>query len=185
VHTVLGDERVAHLVLSHDDLVLVLMRDTTAASSALRTVADRIGLSEPVAELHRVPAAAREARWALAEAVTRDLALVRHGERETTLLSARSATEAEAIVRSVLGALLEYDASHDARLTDSLRVFLEENRSWQRAAARLHIHKQTLVYRMGRVADLTGRALDSTHGVAELWLALRAYDTVRIPGRTA
>jgi purine catabolism regulator len=74
----------------------------------------------------------------------------------------------------VLGALLAYDAAHDSRLVQSLRVFLEENRSWQRAAARLIIHKQTLVYRMERVEQITGRRLDRIADVTELWLALQA-----------
>jgi purine catabolism regulator len=38
------------------------------------------------------------------------------------------------------------------------------------------VHKQTLVYRMRRVEELTGRRLDRTEDVAELWLALRARD---------
>jgi purine catabolism regulator len=180
VHHALGDVGVGHLVLVRDDLVLVAIPDSEAAVTALGTTAERIGLSEPVSERRQIPGAAREARFALSEAVTRRRALVRHGEGR--LLPPRSAGEAEAIVRSVLTPLLEYDAAHDSRLTYSLRVFLEENRSWQRAAARLHIHKQTLVYRMGRVTELSGRALDTTHGVAELWLALEAYEATRIPG---
>ncbi|MGW3493649.1 PucR family transcriptional regulator [Streptomyces sp. NPDC001020] len=181
VHHALGDEGIGHLVLVRDDLVLVAIPDSEAAVATLRTAAERIGLSEPVSEQRQVPGAAREARFALSEAVTRRQAVARHGEGQ--LLPPRSAGEAEAIVRNVLTPLLEYDAAHDARLTHSLRVFLEENRSWQRAAARLHIHKQTLVYRMGRVAELSGRALDTTHGVAELWLALEAYEATRIPGQ--
>ncbi len=59
-------------------------------------------------------------------------------------------------------------------MLESLRAFLRENRSWQRAAAALSVHKQTLVYRMRRVEELTGRRLDSTEHVAELWIALRA-----------
>jgi purine catabolism regulator len=74
----------------------------------------------------------------------------------------------------VLGALLAYDAAHDSRLVQSLQVFLEENRSWQRAALRLIIHKQTLVYRMERVEQITGRKLDRIADVTELWLALQA-----------
>ncbi|MHB1833417.1 MAG: helix-turn-helix domain-containing protein, partial [Solirubrobacteraceae bacterium] len=48
--------------------------------------------------------------------------------------------------------------------------------SWQRAAKELYVHKQTLVYRMRRVEELTGRKLDDTASVAEFWLALRAMD---------
>ncbi len=76
----------------------------------------------------------------------------------------------------MLGPVLVYDASHDARLVESLRVFLEHNRSWQKAATALHVHKQTLVYRMRRVEELSGRKLNRTGDVCELWLALRAAD---------
>jgi purine catabolism regulator len=36
------------------------------------------------------------------------------------------------------------------------------------------VHRQTLVYRIERVEQLTGRQLQSTADVAELWLALQA-----------
>ncbi|MOA52327.1 carbohydrate diacid transcriptional activator CdaR [compost metagenome] len=55
-----------------------------------------------------------------------------------------------------------------------MRVFLEQNRSWQKAAQCLNVHKQTLVYRVRRIEEITGRSLDSTEDVAVLWIALRA-----------
>jgi PucR C-terminal helix-turn-helix domain len=45
-----------------------------------------------------------------------------------------------------------------------------------RAAADLHIHKQTLGYRIRKIEQLTGRGLTSTEHLAEWWFALRAYD---------
>ncbi|MCY1562120.1 Transcriptional activator PmfR [compost metagenome] len=53
-------------------------------------------------------------------------------------------------------------------------MFLEHNRSWLTAARQLHVHKQTLVYRVRRIEEITGRSLDSTEDVATLWFALRA-----------
>ena len=82
--------------------------------------------------------------------------------------------DGRAAARRVLGAVMEYDAAQGAHLMESLRVFLQENRSWQRAAARLHVHKQTLVYRIRRIEQLTSRSLSDTADVAELWLALQA-----------
>jgi purine catabolism regulator len=84
----------------------------------------------------------------------------------------------------VLGALLDYDRTHDAELVKSLRVFLSNNRSWKNSAAELHIHKQTLVYRMRRVEELTGRRLDDTGDVAELWFALIAAATTAAGSRS-
>ncbi|OEC50801.1 hypothetical protein A9G05_23880 [Pseudomonas sp. ENNP23] len=86
----------------------------------------------------------------------------------------RSLNEAEGTARQTLGPLLEQERAQGAPLLHSLQVFLEENRSWQATARRLHIHKQTLVYRMRRIEAITGRSLDSTEDVTVLWLALRA-----------
>ncbi|MNG33277.1 Purine catabolism regulatory protein [compost metagenome] len=61
-----------------------------------------------------------------------------------------------------------------------MRVFLEDNRSWQKAAQRLNVHKQTLVYRIRRIEEITGRSLESTEDVAVLWIALRCADIARI-----
>jgi purine catabolism regulator len=79
-------------------------------------------------------------------------------------------------VRHVLGALLDYDRMHEAELVKSLRVFLSHNRSWKNSAAELHIHKQTLVYRMRRVEELTGRKIGDTGTIAELWMAISALE---------
>ena len=85
-------------------------------------------------------------------------------------------------MRHVIGPLLDYDAARNANLVESLKGFLANNRSWQKASADLHIHKQTLVYRMRRVEELSGRKLDSTQDVAELWLALKAAEASGLPG---
>ena len=76
--------------------------------------------------------------------------------------------------RRVLGALADYDAQQGGQLQHTLRVFLEQNRSWQKAAQLLNVHKQTLVYRIRRIEEITERSLDSTEDVAVLWIALRS-----------
>ncbi|MNF14884.1 hypothetical protein D3C80_2172630 [compost metagenome] len=53
-------------------------------------------------------------------------------------------------------------------------MFLEENRSWLQAAKRLHVHKQTLVYRIRRIEAISGRSMDNTGDVATLWFALQS-----------
>ncbi|PXB93803.1 PucR family transcriptional regulator, partial [Pseudomonas aeruginosa] len=71
-------------------------------------------------------------------------------------------------------------------LLHTLQVFLEENRSWLNAAQRLHIHKQSLVYRIRRIEEISGRSLDSTADVATLWFALQATRlSPEARGRTA
>ena len=125
-----------------------------------------------------MPDAAREASWALSAAESLDRPLVRYGE-QTPLFLPRTLGEADSAAKRVLGPLLAYDDEHGTDLMHSLGVFFEENRSWQRSAKRLHVHKQTLVYRMGRVEELTGRSLRDTADVVQLWLALEALQLAR------
>ena len=134
-----------------------------------------LGISDAITSLSDLVTAQRQAQWALRRAQERRITLLRHSDDlgESLFLPVDPA-DSRAIARRVLGTALDHDRDHAAHLVDSLRVFLEENRSWLRASERLTIHKQTLVYRMRRVEELTDRNLSDTGDVAELWLALRA-----------
>ena len=158
-------------------MLLALVADCPEAIGGVRaeTGSASIGVSDPLGRLSRVPEAGREARWALDGARADRVPMVRYGEDASSLLPA-GLGGGERLVSRVLGPLLDYDASHETELVASLRTFLESNRSWKDAAAILHIHKQTLVYRMRRVQEMSGCRLDDTGDVAELWIALKALD---------
>lgn len=74
----------------------------------------------------------------------------------------------------VLRPLTEHDARSGAELTGTLDVFLDESGSWSRTAARLHLHVNTVRYRIGRVEELTGRDLGRFADRVDLYLALRS-----------
>jgi PucR family transcriptional regulator, purine catabolism regulatory protein len=179
LHVRLEDRGIAHLPLRRAPWQLLLLPDDDAAITGLRAeVSDRaaIGLSGPLGRLTRAADAVREAAWAARAAAGADAGIGRYGDRAPSLFLPRGLSEAGEAVEQVLGPLLRYDAAHDAELVRSLRVFLEHNRSWKDAASALHIHKQTLVYRLRRVEELTGRRLSETGAVADLWLALKAAE---------
>ena len=179
LHVRLEQRGVAHLLLRRPPQLLVMLRDTPTAIGALREEADPntlVGLSGPLGRPSRVADAEREARWALAAGGEDGRGVVRYGEDVASFFLPRGLSEAERAVAHVLGDLLDYDRAHHSDLVNSLRVFLGHNRSWKDAAAALQVHKQTLVYRMRRVEQLTGRHLDDTGDVAELWFALKAAD---------
>jgi purine catabolism regulator len=73
---------------------------------------------------------------------------------------------------AVLGPVERWDADHGAELVRTLRAFLQHDGHWRATAARLHIHHNTLRYRLGRVATLTGRDVDTTAGRVDFALAL-------------
>ncbi|WP_258342574.1 helix-turn-helix domain-containing protein [Saccharopolyspora gregorii] len=76
----------------------------------------------------------------------------------------------------LLGPLLSYDAAHAADLVRTLRVFLECSGSWSRCAALLHVHVNTLRYRIGRVEQITGRELGDLSARVDFHLALQLLD---------
>ena len=74
--------------------------------------------------------------------------------------------------REVLAPLLDYDARHGADLVTTLRVFLTNGGAWQESARQLHLHTNTLRYRIARVEELTGRSLGEMGDRVDLYLAL-------------
>jgi sugar diacid utilization regulator len=74
--------------------------------------------------------------------------------------------------RRLLSKLVTYDRAHHSDLVRSLRVFLECSGSWSRCARRLHVHVNTLRYRMRRIEELTGRDLSEFAVRVDFYLAL-------------
>jgi PucR family transcriptional regulator, purine catabolism regulatory protein len=78
------------------------------------------------------------------------------------------------LARDVLGEVLRYDKQHAGELVQTVRTWLEVDRHTERAAQLLHVHTNTLLYRIRRFEKISGRTLSSTQGATEVWLALRA-----------
>lgn len=175
---------IPHLLLRRASILTALIPDTPESLTAFREEIDPsfpIGCSDPIGHVSRVLDAHREADWALQGARATGEALARYGHSAApSPFLPRNLSEAETIARQVLGTLIDYDATHQSQLVESLHAFLTHNRSWRKTAESLCIHKQTLVYRMRRVAQITGRTLDNTGDVAEFWLALQAAEAANV-----
>lgn len=127
----------------------------------------RIFSSEPFRALESLAEAAQSAAW------RRRLSL---GDSRSNILSAlvpQALSDAKRLVDAVLGPLLQYDKGHRSDLVLSAEAFLDSNRSWESASTKLHVHRQTLRYRLGRVTELTGLRLDSMDDLVELHVALK------------
>lgn len=74
----------------------------------------------------------------------------------------------------LLGPLEEYDTDRRADLVHTLEMFLACSGSWSRTATRLHVHVNTLRYRIRRIEELTGRDLGTLEDRVDFFLALRA-----------
>ncbi|MEC4019915.1 PucR family transcriptional regulator [Streptomyces sp. H27-D2] len=78
-----------------------------------------------------------------------------------------------AFTARLLDPLRDYDRRHRAELVPTLEAFLDCDGSWTRCAARLHLHVNTLRYRVGRIEQLTGRDLARLEDKLDFFLALR------------
>ncbi|MFJ3261692.1 PucR family transcriptional regulator [Pseudomonas sp. NPDC086581] len=169
------------LLVRHQGNELILLLSNPAQAETLQAELDcTLGHSNPLGQALRAVEALREARLALAHANRqRPLVAYADAQGEQSWLPA-SLEEARRVHRRVLGARADYDAQQGGQLQHTLRVFLEQNRSWQKAAQLLNVHKQTLVYRIRRIEEITERSLDCTEDVAVLWIALRSADIAGI-----
>lgn len=154
--------------------LVVMIRVRGSAALLQAELGCPLGLSNRVGHPARAQEALREARLALAHASARCPLVAYDSVQAEQPWLPGSLEQAARVHRSVLGALADYDQQQGTQLQETLRVFLEQNRSWQKAAQHLNVHKQTLVYRVRRIEEITGRSLDSTEDVAVLWIALRA-----------
>ncbi|GAA3426689.1 PucR family transcriptional regulator ligand-binding domain-containing protein [Streptosporangium nondiastaticum] len=73
-----------------------------------------------------------------------------------------------------LDPILDYDRRHRSELLRTLDTFLDCAGSWNACAERLHVHVNTVRYRIRRVEELTGRDLSTMTDRVDLFLALRA-----------
>ena len=171
---------VAHTLVQRGDVSWALLGGAGAASVGVGVLLDHlpagaaVGISAPVETAVRVPEAAREALFASGVAPQRG-GVATYGE-VGHLPVVRDEAEARAVVGGILGPVLEYDRRHGAELLHTLRTFLACERSWIRTAAELHVHRQTVVYRISRVEKLTGKDVSVTADLAGLWLAVSAHE---------
>ncbi|MEO3747774.1 PucR family transcriptional regulator ligand-binding domain-containing protein [Plantactinospora sp. B5E13] len=136
-----------------------------------------VGISGPAGDAGALPGAVEQARHALNTALADPGAtvVVSAGDLASHLLLLSGVPpEARRAFRDrVLGPVLAYDRAHDSDLVATLDEFLACAGSWTRTAARLHLHVNTLRYRIGRIEQLTGRDLSRFPDRVDLYLALR------------
>ncbi|WP_236715039.1 PucR family transcriptional regulator [Nonomuraea pusilla] len=167
-----------HLILRRGDDHYLLGPPALAGAVAAGPVADVPGVSAgvsrpfPPGESLRVPQ--REAGWAATHAAETGRTLAHYGEDTAGRWLPDDPAVLGALVEHVLGEVLAYDRRHDSHLLTSVRTWMERDRHMEQAAAALHVHPNTLAYRLRRFAALTGRDLTSSASFAEVWLAVRA-----------
>lgn len=139
----------------------------------------RVGVSAPFGPIDRAPEARRQARLACASATPGLREVVRFGERPLAMLLAGNPDQARALVDAVLGPVMQLPPDDRTVVLDTASTWLAEGGSTSVAARQLHVHRNTVRYRLRRLEELTGRDLGRPVDAAELHAAL---ECVRILG---
>ncbi|WEO98689.1 helix-turn-helix domain-containing protein [Streptomyces sp. FXJ1.172] len=135
------------------------------------------GTGAPAAGPEGLGGALAQARYALTSARTTSPGASRLADARAltsldTLLTGVPAEVRAAYANAVLGPLLETGRPPVAVLLGTLETFLACDGSWARTAQALHLHVNTVHYRVARIERLTGRDLSRLRDRLDLWAAL-------------
>ena len=137
-----------------------------------------IGLGDRFDHAAGITGAIEEARLAMRLAMRRpgQLELAAHDELASHLvLLAHVPDDLRRGYRDrLLGPLRAYDTRHHSQLEETLDHFLACSASWSRCAQEMHVHVNTLRYRIEKINQLTGRDLARLDHQVDFYLALRA-----------
>jgi purine catabolism regulator len=123
----------------------------------------------------------QESMWALGTASSTGERLVRYAEGPSWL-GLTSFEEGNALVQRLLGPIFEYEQGENGDLILTLKTFLDMQRSWQKTAAALFAHRQTIIYRIRKISELTGLDMTETSTLAQLWFALQIHEAMDLQG---
>jgi hypothetical protein len=165
------------LVTRIDGVGWALVPDPAAPgrrASLESALADAQAAIGPEVELAQAPLSARRARLAL-ELLPRATGLIAADDHLLDMILHRDAELTAALTRRRLAPLDTLPPTTRTRLIETLAAWLDAHGEARPAATALHVHVQTVRYRLGQLRDLLGDpALDDPQARLELQLALRA-----------
>ncbi|AJT68937.1 PucR family transcriptional regulator [Streptomyces chattanoogensis] len=173
-----GGEAVAVVRADPDADTRTALRDLWPALHACRPQTPlHAGVSALAAAPDGLDSALSQARYALAAAradAPKDARVTSVEDLTTlgTLLAGVPAEVRTAFSSRVLGPLARGSSSSHRMLLETLEVFLAQHGSWARTAEALHLHVNTVHYRIQRIELLTGRDLSRLDHKLDLHAAL-------------
>ncbi|MBA0127111.1 helix-turn-helix domain-containing protein [Haloechinothrix sp. YIM 98757] len=158
-----------------DDILTELRSDAATIAGAFGSERLLLGASGEVAGASGLRGAIDEARHACRLSELRPGRAVVTGHEDLSshmmLLAAVPDEVRQSFRTRVLGPVLEYDKAHGGDLVPTLRAFLDSSGSWTKCARELHVHVNTLRYRIQRIEQLTGRDLSRIDDRVDFYLA--------------
>jgi DNA-binding PucR family transcriptional regulator len=101
------------------------------------------------------------------------------------LLQVPDMGELRSFATEVLGKLSEHEHEHKSEYLATLACYFRENNSPQRASRLLHVHPNTVAYRIKRIEEITGLKLDNYRDRLIAQVALEILDALPEPAISA
>jgi PucR family transcriptional regulator, purine catabolism regulatory protein len=179
------------------DIVILLPLDSLKTAVELRKLAKKVfdglssflhgkltlGSGRPYVGINGLRTSFREAEQALsmgcqlfgAGSVTcfGDLGIYR------LLFSLKTNGELTDFYKEYLGNLADYDQKHDGELINTLKVYLHYS-AVSETAREIHVHRNTLLYRLTRIQEISGVDLEDGETRLSLHLAILAGEILKI-----
>lgn len=91
------------------------------------------------------------------------------------LLPMMNSAETQAFYRRHLGPLLEYDREQRGELLHTLEAYFDCAGNLARTSELIHVHRNTLLYRLSRIAQICQVDLDDSATRLSFWLAVKLH----------
>ncbi|MBC7402879.1 MAG: helix-turn-helix domain-containing protein [Microbacteriaceae bacterium] len=161
-------EYVGLIALSHHADVDRAISVVSAAATS------RVGISRPFTQLSASPIAVSQARMSVDCISSPGIGTHRYGSAPLDLLLVAQPGYGAELRDVIFEKLLGPNSADGAVLLDTLEAWFDAEGSTADAGKRMHCHRNTVLYRLGRIAELTGRSVSRPAEASELYAALRA-----------
>lgn len=164
---------------AHDERISLVYRYIDEVSRIQKDLDWSAGVSQATS-IHVINRAHEQAEYALNYSIrSGQKCQVRlHDETGLYRLLSHAAIQDDAqhFIEDWLAPLLEYDRKHQSRLVQTLRHFLHYNGNYRETARALHVHHNTVRYRIGKIYSLTGKDILASNLRLQYQLALVLHD---------
>ena len=142
-------------------LCLCIVADEAIAQLNLMQGAASIGASMPYSELKTLPVRLQQAEFALGQSHDRrGVFFCEDYACEYLLCTFRELDSTAALLHPALEALERYDEQNKTELRKTLSAYLQHERNQLVASTALHVHPNTLRYRLDRIREIAGLTLE-------------------------
>ena len=151
-------------------------------SHEFRTLKIRIGISEVFGEIESFKDAFENARQTVKMIEKTDSPIKTLFFRDIEIkrfLLANDREDLESYFHKILSPILDYDNNSKKDLIETLDVYLKSNCSWTESKKLLHIHGNTLTYRLNRISEILNMDIKDYQDRLRLQIAFEIKDLLQ------